>query len=537
MKLNKSVKKALAYACSVVLVVGIMTGYQKNVQGTIPEDMTVIDNTKDLHKPEGTAWQLYFGGAGGPVASGGFKGGTSLEDPFTLYVEQTSGAEWGIQAVTPQISGLKAFVTYQYSVTFTSSKAGTFYTKENYSNSKKVMQEYTEGENTVTGTFTPSGTGAVILFDMMEVESDTLFEFTDISVTDDFVEITTEAPTADAEGYEYTISEEWTNTTPWQAFAGGKNSMKFKSGTVDKNNIGLDMEILNSNGSDWSVQARILKEKAVFGPLVNQTTYDVEFSYTSSMSGSIVFQIAGNNNEPMQIEEGTHVITFEYASLETGYPNIYMNLAGLPTGTKFNFNAKFTEKQETSQSSPAETESSTEAKPVETESSTEAKPVETESSTESKPAESETPSVEKTTKPVASTEQKTDKPEITKQPESSSSAIGEEKTPDAGVAAPVKAKIVKVSVKKKSSKKIRMSLKKTSGAEGYQIAVYKTKKNAKQNKKALVKKFSKKTKVTVISKKLKNKKNLYLRVRAYALDKNKVKVYGKWSAIKRVKSK
>lgn len=105
------------------------------------------------------------------------------------------------------------------------------------------------------------------------------------------------------------------------------------------------------------------------------------------------------------------------------------------------------------------------------------------------------------------------------------------------VKAPAKAKIKKVYAKKKAAKKIKVKLKKTKRAKGYQVAVYKTKKNAKKNKKAIVKKIVKKRNVTIKSKKLKNKKELYVRVRAYVLDTNGKKVYGKWSKIKKVKIK
>ena len=131
MNLNRKIRKMFAYVCAVVMVITGMAGYQARVSGAMPDDMTVIDNTKDLHKPAGTEWQLYFGGSGGTVALGAFKGGTSLTDAFTLYVEQTSGSEWGIQAVTPQVSGMVPTVQYQYSLKFTASKAGVFYTKEN----------------------------------------------------------------------------------------------------------------------------------------------------------------------------------------------------------------------------------------------------------------------------------------------------------------------------------------------------------------------------------------------------------------------
>ncbi|MBP5773413.1 MAG: hypothetical protein J6W35_05025 [Eubacterium sp.] len=113
------------------------------------------------------------------------------------------------------------------------------------------------------------------------------------------------------------------------------------------------------------------------------------------------------------------------------------------------------------------------------------------------------------------------------------SAQGETTT----VKAPGKAKIKKVYKKKKSAKKLKVKLKKVKGAKGYQVAVYKSKKNAKKNKKALTKKYTKKLKVTLKSKKLKKKKKLYVRARAYVLDGNGIKVFGKWSSIKKGKTK
>lgn len=153
---------------------------------------------------------------------------------------------------------------------------------------------------------------------------------------------------------------------------------------------------------------------------------------------------------------------------------------------------------------PVET---TTAKPVET---TTAKPVET---TTTKPVETTTVELETTTEPLETTTV----------------------APTTKVKKPAKAKIKKANVKKISDKKVKISLKKIKGAVGYQIAIYKTKKNAKKNKKALVKKTVKKRKFTIKSKKLKNKKKLFVKVRAYVLNANGKKVYGKWSKIKTVK--
>lgn len=99
---------------------------------------------------------------------------------------------------------------------------------------------------------------------------------------------------------------------------------------------------------------------------------------------------------------------------------------------------------------------------------------------------------------------------------------------------------VKAAVKKKSAKKVRLTLKKKlKSATGYQIRFFKTRKNAKKNKKAIVKiKYRKnKRKFTVKHKKLKKKKTLFVRVRGYLKADGKVYYSKKWSAVKKVKIK
>lgn len=100
------------------------------------------------------------------------------------------------------------------------------------------------------------------------------------------------------------------------------------------------------------------------------------------------------------------------------------------------------------------------------------------------------------------------------------------------VAKPGKASVKKAVKKKKSAKKIKVTLKKVTGATKYQVAVYKTKKNAKKNKKALVKKMVTKLKVTIKSKKLKGKKTVYVRARAW-----NTAGFGTWSGVKKSKKK
>ena len=113
-----------------------------------------------------------------------------------------------------------------------------------------------------------------------------------------------------------------------------------------------------------------------------------------------------------------------------------------------------------------------------------------------------------------------------------------------------KTKVVKA-VKKKKSKKLKVKVKRLKYATGYQVAIYNSKKNAKKNKKAIAKAFSKKKKNSSASakkstksvlikfkktKRIKKAKKLFVRARAYNMDGTK-KVFGPWSKIKKAKIK
>lgn len=95
-----------------------------------------------------------------------------------------------------------------------------------------------------------------------------------------------------------------------------------------------------------------------------------------------------------------------------------------------------------------------------------------------------------------------------------------------------KTKVKKV-VRKKSAKKISVTLKKVNKASGYQVAVSTSKKFTKKT--TITKNFSKR-KTTFKSKKLKSNKKYYCRARAYKKVNGK-KVFGKWTKAKKVKIK
>jgi hypothetical protein len=120
--------------------------------------------------------------------------------------------------------------------------------------------------------------------------------------------------------------------------------------------------------------------------------------------------------------------------------------------------------------------------------------------------------------------------------ESSTSAKPEVTTTSASKSNVVKASVkvgttkVKSATKKQTASKVKISLKKTKSVTGYQIQISTDKKF----KKILVSKKVKKVQFTLASKKIKNKKTLYIKARAYK--KSGKKTYtGKWTNAKKIK--
>lgn len=157
-------------------------------------------------------------------------------------------------------------------------------------------------------------------------------------------------------------------------------------------------------------------------------------------------------------------------------------------------------------------------------------------------ASEEKPSQQATDKPAETTAKKPDNSQTTT-PANQSTAPNTDNggkvtgAPEINGKVP-KAVIKKVAPKKRAAKKIRVTAKKLNGINGYQVKVYVSKKNAKADKKAIAKKVIRKntTKLTISGKKLKNKKKLFVRIRAYKNVAGK-KQYGAWSKIKRVNVK
>ena len=98
-------------------------------------------------------------------------------------------------------------------------------------------------------------------------------------------------------------------------------------------------------------------------------------------------------------------------------------------------------------------------------------------------------------------------------------------TDNPSVSKPLGATSVTKAAKSKKATRVSVTFKKINGAAKYQVQIS----TSKKFKKVLVNKIVKKVKVTISSKKLKNKKKLYIRVRAVGTD--------KWSKPKKIKIK
>lgn len=153
-----------------------------------------------------------------------------------------------------------------------------------------------------------------------------------------------------------------------------------------------------------------------------------------------------------------------------------------------------------------------------------------------------TPKPTTTVEPTTTEETTTTEEATTPEPTTAAPTVAPVKTsaPSGDVCKPVPPSKVKIkkAIKKKSAKKLKVTIKKLSGVKGYQVRIYKTKKSAKKNKKAIVTKYINKNKAKLVikSKKLKGKKKLFARVRAKKIDCGQT-VFGAWSKPKKVKIK
>lgn len=341
MKLSKTMRKVVALVSAFAMVVAGMTGYSaKTAEAADTSGMTEVTGSAEVQSPDGK-WSFYVGGAGGQEGKLYYSDATDTS--IKLYIEKTSGTQWGIQVKAP-VTTLSAGTEYQYEIGYTvEGDEGYFNTKEDISNSQIVKQEYTSGENTAKGTFTAGATTHLVL-DMQGVTDDTTITINSITYTDDFEKETTTEPTADGEGYYSTIDGTWTTTTPWSAFSGSAaNQMKYK-GTVEGETISFDAKVTANNGQDWNLQAKIAATDKLLKLAAPAQEYKVHVNYTTNQAATFNMQI-NSGDHSIAMEEGTHEVVIDYTS-NADYPDVFLNLAQIPAGTEFSFTANFVKAEE-----------------------------------------------------------------------------------------------------------------------------------------------------------------------------------------------
>ena len=261
-----------------------------------------------------------------------------------------------------------------------------------------------------------------------------------------------------------------------------------------------------------------------FRNLIPGTSYVITMEITPSEALGTYTVL--NDTTPRQFVEGTTILSFTKEAYNAGgYGQIdfTMSLTGMGKDVILdidNVSIRVANPEDLTTAAPTTAAATTEAQTTTVAATTAAQTTTATSNTETT---------------AATTDAATTVAATTATNVATTAAVTTTATADKAVKAPGKAKVKKVTAKKKASKTVKLTLKTVKGAKGYQVQISKAKKFTKKN--ILVKKIVKKVKPAIKSKKLKGQKKLFVRARAYVLDANGKKVYGKWSVAKKVKIK
>ena len=187
----------------------------------------VVVSTSDQWTSLG-AWSYYFGNWNN--SDGTYSGGSSA-DKFTLNISSNNKALWGIQVALDHqqvIAGRQ----YRYTVKVHSSASGSILSKEDISKEREKTTAIVVGDNTITDTFTATGSEAKILMELASgIDVGTTLKFTGFSLVDLTAQqdTTTAEPTTKEETTKEITTEEIT-TTP-------EETTKSSKITVDEDGI------------------------------------------------------------------------------------------------------------------------------------------------------------------------------------------------------------------------------------------------------------------------------------------------------------
>ena len=531
--MKKGFKKIMAYVCAIALIVTSVTVYNnKSVSAYEDSEYTALTDGKGAAVGD---WSELFAGTWDGLAGKMSYAGSKLDD-LSLKIDESCGkpGTWHLQAKT-KLTGLTVGKTYDIKTKLNSSMAGILYEKTDATNVVNSNIEIKAGENETTLQFKATGETETLVFELSGMPTGCVIDFKGITTTEATEIVTTTEQQPEEDGYYASIKGQWTLTSPWSAFSAG--SIKYK-GTADSNSATVDIKFAEYGGGDWQTQLRVLGSTNVVGSLEAGKDYKVKVDYTASKAFDGLVKI-GEKVENVKFAEGTNSLEISYKA-ETERPDIYLNLGYAPADEELNIKltlVKVEDIQPTVDPTSNNVTSADVTQPDATSADVTQPDATSADVTQPDATSADVTSPDATsadvTSPDATSSDVTTTPKATTaKPTTPKATTAKPTTPKATTAKPStkkaslkKTKITKKITKKLSSKKVKLTFKKVSGAKKYTVQVS----TSKKFKKVLYKKTVKKTKVTLSSKKFKGKKKLYVRVKAVGAK--------KWSKVVKIKVK
>ena len=504
------------------------------------------------------AWSYYFV-TGWTGAKGYVKGGNSLND-FAIKIKEQTQAAWGTQII-PKVT-LDANAKYNYKLVVNSTSADNFVVNEDIKkdvSNTLINEKLKVGDQTFTGSFTTQQSGEKIVMSLGELANGAVFtvkEFVLEKVQETTTaqqttkQVTTKAETQATNAQTQATTQPATNANipsgnidasidkpVGLTYAGNDNLPFFFAWAQDNSADGYNVFVDGNYVSTVTVGNVNLGENLFANGdehiVAIQTVKGDKVSYASA----IKYNKKTNESVQVQVDNDLAVVTTTVQQTTTAQQTTTVQQTTTAQQSTVEQTTKAADTTHATTKAADTTQATTkvaDTTQATTNQSTTAQ-ITTKQSTTAQATTKQSTTAQATTK-QDTVAQTTTKEVATKAPETQP-AIKAQATEKHTVKEVKLGKAVVKSVKKKkAAKKLTIKIKKIADVTGYQVAVYKSKKNAKKNKKAVLKKFIKKNtaKLVVKSAKLKNKKKLFIKVRAYTKS-SAGTVYGSWSAVKRSK--
>lgn len=158
-----------------------LTSDTSNVVTTASPTAGMTQCANNTWTAAGNVWDYNIGNSWAG-ASAYYTGGS--QNDFSIYMSNASTANWGAMIRANQ--SVTAGHTYNYTINYTSTNAGSVLVKEDVSPSDEKTVDIVSGNGTISGTFTAGGsqTTAQLLMDLRGITSGTKLTITGLTLTD-----------------------------------------------------------------------------------------------------------------------------------------------------------------------------------------------------------------------------------------------------------------------------------------------------------------------------------------------------------------